>query len=166
MYKKLALLAAIALAPIQASAAVLTVNTGWADDTLSSVPGPTDGSPWTFTLTSGAHFTLADCCIPGDSYTLSGDVNGLATFFAGAADIRSTGAYGGNWLDARFSKFSAYYGPGTYTFNITGDGIAGVPAGLGLRLDTSVPEPASWAMLIVGFGLVGASMRRRAVLAA
>lgn len=26
----------------------------------------------------------------------------------------------------------------------------------------AVPEPATWAMLIVGFGLVGASMRRRA----
>jgi hypothetical protein len=26
-----------------------------------------------------------------------------------------------------------------------------------------VPEPASWAMLIAGFGLVGAAMRRRAL---
>jgi hypothetical protein len=25
----------------------------------------------------------------------------------------------------------------------------------------SVPEPATWAMMIVGFGLVGGSMRRR-----
>jgi hypothetical protein len=25
----------------------------------------------------------------------------------------------------------------------------------------AVPEPASWAMMIAGFGLVGASMRRR-----
>lgn len=28
-----------------------------------------------------------------------------------------------------------------------------------------VPEPASWAMLIAGFGMVGAAMRRRAALA-
>lgn len=28
----------------------------------------------------------------------------------------------------------------------------------------SVPEPASWAMLIAGFGLIGASMRRRNVM--
>jgi hypothetical protein len=26
---------------------------------------------------------------------------------------------------------------------------------------TAVPEPASWAMLIAGFGLTGAVMRRR-----
>jgi hypothetical protein len=29
-----------------------------------------------------------------------------------------------------------------------------------------VPEPASWAMMIAGFGLVGAAMRRRAMVAA
>ena len=28
---------------------------------------------------------------------------------------------------------------------------------------TFVPEPASWAMLIAGFGLTGAAMRRRRV---
>ena len=30
----------------------------------------------------------------------------------------------------------------------------------------NVPEPASWAMMIAGFGLVGAAMRRRAMVAA
>ena len=36
---------------------------------------------------------------------------------------------------------------------------AGEVAGLG-----AVPEPSSWAMMIAGFGLVGAAMRRRAAL--
>ena len=31
----------------------------------------------------------------------------------------------------------------------------------GLSVVSPVPEPASWAMMIMGFGLVGASMRRR-----
>lgn len=29
-----------------------------------------------------------------------------------------------------------------------------------------IPEPATWAMLITGFGLVGATVRRRRALAA
>lgn len=33
-------------------------------------------------------------------------------------------------------------------------------------LTGAVPEPASWALLIVGFGLTGAAMRRRATVAA
>lgn len=32
---------------------------------------------------------------------------------------------------------------------------------LDLRTQTAVPEPATWAMMIAGFGLVGAAMRRR-----
>lgn len=32
----------------------------------------------------------------------------------------------------------------------------------GLTIQTGVPEPASWAMLIAGFGLVGGVLRRRA----
>lgn len=54
-------------------------------------------------------------------------------------------------------------GPGnvnTLTFRVTDYGIVS-----GLRVDnllgTAVPEPATWAMLIVGFGLVASQIRRR-----
>jgi len=43
-------------------------------------------------------------------------------------------------------------------FNLAGDG--GGNFGIGGAL-ANVPEPASWAMLITGFGLVGAAARRR-----
>lgn len=32
-----------------------------------------------------------------------------------------------------------------------------------IRVLTAVPEPASWAMLVAGFGLVGSALRRRSV---
>ncbi|QMW23527.1 PEPxxWA-CTERM sorting domain-containing protein [Sandaracinobacteroides saxicola] len=36
----------------------------------------------------------------------------------------------------------------------------------GLTIGTAVPEPATWAMMILGFGLVGASLRRRTTVTA
>lgn len=39
-------------------------------------------------------------------------------------------------------------------------GVNGVYAGV-LSLAGGVPEPSSWAMMIIGFGLTGAAMRRR-----
>lgn len=144
-----------------ASATVLAVGSGWQDDTLSAAGQPSDKSAWTFTVGSGAHLTIADCCVVGDIYQISGDITGTSTFFAGANDVRATGGYGSYWLSNSYSKFSTFLGAGTYTFSITGQGEGGIPAGLGVRLDAGVPEPAAWAMMLAGFGLVGVGMRRR-----
>lgn len=163
MNLKLAFVAAIMMAPSLGSAATLTLDTGWDFDTLSSVPGPTDNSPWTFTIAGPATFSLTDDFIVGDTYFLSGDITGTSTFYVGANDVRATGTFAAAWLNPAYSKFSAYLGAGTYTFRVTGDGVGGVPASLGLRLDSAVPEPASWVMLIAGFGLIGATMRRRSL---
>jgi len=47
-------------------------------------------------------------------------------------------------------------------FYVTSRSNSGDGAGLVLRI-AAVPEPATWAMMIVGFGLAGAAMRRRAM---
>ncbi len=92
----------------------------------------------------------------------------MTSVFAGPNDIRATGnasaAFG--WLSPIHGKFTTYLGAGTYAFTITGDGLGGLPAGLYLRADTSIPEPGTWAMLITGFGLVGVGLRRRTLAAA
>ena len=45
--------------------------------------------------------------------------------------------------------------------------MGGVPETLLVRgISNAVPEPASWALMITGFGLVGAAMRRKALQAA
>jgi hypothetical protein len=156
----LAAVAAIAFtAP--ASAAVLTVGSGWQSDILSAAGQPTDNSAWTFTISSGAHLSVTDDFVVGDIYVLSGSVNGTSTFFAGPNDVRATGSFGSAWLNPSYSKFTTFLGAGTYKFSITGQGEGGIPAGLGVRLDAGVPEPAAWAMMLAGFGLVGVGLRRR-----
>jgi PEP-CTERM motif len=162
----IALVAASALSS-PASAAVLVLDSGWQNDTLDVAGSPTQNSPWTFTIATTATFSLTDAFLVGDTYTLSGDIVGSTVVGAGANDIRGTGSFGSAWLDPVFGKFTTVVGPGTYTFSITGDGGGGLPAGLGIRLDTgnlnTVPEPATWAMMLAGFGVVGFSMRRRQV---
>ena len=52
---------------------------------------------------------------------------------------------------ANNTPFSSTFSPRNFNGALTYSG--GIPGG--------VPEPASWALMIGGFGLVGASMRRR-----
>ena len=86
----------------------------------------------------------------------------------------------GNLLAASGGNFNIWTGFGatsgfvagtnvlTFTVNNLGQ-TSGNPSGLRVEFTSSdasvvpgVPEPASWAMMIAGFGLVGATMRRRA----
>lgn len=63
--------------------------------------------------------------------------------------------------DARFVKLDILnnYGQGTYAERDWNSGLSEVRfAGV-----SAVPEPATWAMMLLGFGAVGYSMRRRKV---
>jgi hypothetical protein len=62
---------------------------------------------------------------------------------------------------------------GTFSFSVNAGDTYGFfvrstdgALGRGVMTIGAVPEPASWAMLIAGFGLVGAAARRRRALAA
>jgi len=49
----------------------------------------------------------------------------------------------------------------TLTFNSTGGSAYSASASLAVPPAPSVPEPATWAMTLIGFGAMGAAMRRR-----
>ena len=57
----------------------------------------------------------------------------------------------------------SHYGRGGYSGKITGFDVRSAPAGTLLiaGFTGDVPEPATWAMMIVGFGILGASLRQR-----
>ena len=79
----------------------------------------------------------------GNGAGLGGNATAFYKFDAGAAGLTSF------LLNiARGSSGAVVYSTKTSRANF--DGMGGA----------SVPEPASWAMMIAGFGLVGASMRR------
>jgi hypothetical protein len=166
---KFALAAAALAFSLPASAAVLVADTGWQNDTLVAAGEPTENSAWTFTVDALSVLSVTDDFIEGDIYVLSGDFDVSTTFFAGSAsDVQADGTYGAAWLNAAYSKVAILVGPGSYSFSITGQGEGGIPAGLGVRLDTvrsAVPEPATWGMMILGFGLVGLTARRRRLVA-
>jgi hypothetical protein len=88
------------------------------------------------------------------------------TFAGGPANLKGITIYGRN------PCCETYGVPERDKYNVTvfngqGDTLwSGVLDATGNNIDASasvsfVPEPAAWAMLIAGFGLVGATMRRR-----
>ncbi len=56
--------------------------------------------------------------------------------------------------------------PDVYTLLKSTPGAGYSGARIGALTVTAVPEPASWALLVAGFGLVGAAARRRAAITA
>ncbi len=117
-----------------------TANIGGAYDSVSITP---------ITLTAG-HYQLAAWGYNNASDTNynNGGPGGAITFntFFGA-------------LTAVSSHYSDFNAPGAFATNPDNGSTrygAGTFAGF-------VPEPATWGMMIVGFGMIGATLRRRSV---
>ena len=100
----------------------------------------------------------------GQSISIFSSVGGIST------SLYSTTVTGGYQVSNPFSNLTALLGAGdTITFG-TGNGngdnrfkTSGIEATIQLlpTVVGAVPEPASWAMMIVGFGLIGAGIRYR-----
>jgi hypothetical protein len=82
-----------------------------------------------------------------------------------------TGAFTASAGDVHINLFDGISGDfglaGNWAFDLTGGRLNGNNAQIkllsvpGLTPTGAIPEPASWAMLIAGFGLIGATLRRR-----
>jgi hypothetical protein len=125
--------------------------------------------PATLTSLTVSPFTATD----GAAYSFT---SAIGNFTGTLSDVLSAGPVSNRVLSAyalgtftpagSFSSFAA--GPASLTFSFTQNNANGAISG-GFTMSTppvpapGVPEPAAWAMLIAGFGLTGAAMRRRRI---
>lgn len=120
--------------------------------------------------TSG-QLTSIDLVLDPGRYTLAFDYSGnqrgqadssFNAAISGGLLSQNLGPLDGNSAFASFSQDFTVTTAGSY--NIVFTQSAGSP-NIGNLIDnvslTVVPEPASWAMMIAGFGIVGGAMRRR-----
>ena len=95
------------------------------------------------TSSSGIDFTSAILTGPGGPYELVEEFdNGIAEFW---------------------NLSSLFLEAGTYTLTINGDNSSTGSLG-GTVTINAVPEPGTWAMMLLGFGAAGYAMRRRKAL--
>jgi hypothetical protein len=160
-------------------ATVAVAGSGWQGDEVDGPATPSLNSPITFSVAAGqtGSFAVTDAFLYGDTYTVV--LNGVDVFTTTLGvtatpfdnNLGPAASYAAPaWNDPSYSKLLLTFGQGDYSFVITGDCGGGCPAGFAYRFDlASVPEPASWALMLAGFGLVGATVRasrRREILAA
>lgn len=169
------------LASVAAEAATYTVG-------LTVGPGSVTGTidtDGTLGVLSIANITDWDLLLNDGATTflLDGISNSAALVFGTAFTATATGLFfdfsGTSGSDAVIFQ-NPFIGAGINYFclNDALGGCSGNPSAIGLRVSNvaigdprqgvtliatagAVPEPASWALMIAGFGLTGATMRRR-----
>jgi len=96
--------------------------------------------------------------------------NGIYQPFSTAVNFTFTFADGTTGTDSRIFSTDGAYLPTTFAFDLAPvTAVRWKPVtGSGVQFDNvvladaaAVPEPASWALMIGGFGMVGGAMRRR-----
>jgi len=133
---------------IQLSRPALAINAGYYEDVW-----------WASHFGDGGAFY--------DSYTLAlAYFGGPNSRFASATFTPSTDSSdvfvnADSFLEGDEYHYTALVDPYSYASFATGGAV-----GYRIVLFDSIPEPANWALLIAGFGLVGAALRRRRLLAA
>ncbi len=153
MMKKV-LVAGVAVAAAMSVAASAGASTYFAGYTTAV--GPSGLTPTVnFSAPGGAavDVTVTDCCIVGDYYAayVDGSYIGTTPFEP----------LNGSTLSS--AVFSATLGGGTsHSFYLVDQTTAILPAGVYVQIDSSAaPEPASWALMLIGVAGLGAAVRSR-----
>jgi hypothetical protein len=167
--RKLLAGAAIAgsLLATQAQAATLAVGGGWTLFTFGGTGSniiPGGGSSYDFLLQTSAILQVTDTFVIGDVFQIFD--NGVELFITGPFNLAGVSvddpatAFAGTTYSHGFAVLGAgsHSITGVATSSPTGSGAAYIQLTEG---GGAVPEPATWAMMIAGFGMVGCMARRR-----
>jgi hypothetical protein len=153
--------ALIAAVPADAAQYLFSFNTA------TPLFGPTAAGSGTFTTSNTAMTVAGQTAF--QILSISGTVNGLAI-------VAPTGNYGNyfttgpSFLDGTGTSFTVAGGGRVDFFNQSSNGLYRVNTfspgssnfvNASSSLVAPVPEPASWAMLLLGFAAIGFAMRRR-----
>lgn len=123
------------------------------------------GNPdWTFTLLTAGSITFIDAFLPGDQFSITDNGSVIGSTSAPNSAGPTCGSNITACLaDADISKGTFALSAGSHSINGTVlQNTPGFTFGGGFfRINSAVPEPGTWAMMLLGFGGIGLAMRRK-----
>ena len=159
----LAVTATLAIVSSPANAFDLENNSGWHEFNFGTV-----GYEWNeffeFDLDSPAELLVTDAYLSGDRFeVLINEMSRGLTSAPTSIEADAGNMFDFAYADPRWSSGHYFLKPGSYTVSgfVIESPYQGGPAAIQLRSVSSVPEPASWAMMLLGLVAVGAFVRRR-----
>ena len=129
-------------------------------DSMLSLPNFTE----TLTFTTATAGTLS-ISVNTSTTGPENDVDFTNVFLSGGGLVGNVNI-GSTGVDPFESRGLSGLGVGAGTFTLTIQGTPGTQTGsfggtVAFQAQSAVPEPATWGMMLLGFGAVGFSMRRR-----
>jgi hypothetical protein len=116
---------------------------------------------------AGDTFSLTDGFLVGDVYKVAFKtgpvtITNTSTFTSYPTSFNNNlgdaADFAAPWLNDDYSHLQVSLSPGIYTVTVKELENISFPAHFGFRLD-AVPEPATWAMMMLGVGLIGVGLR-------
>jgi PEP-CTERM putative exosortase interaction domain len=133
-------------------------------NTLSGFYGMGVQSTATVNPLTGLPTTASDVDFTGAFLTLACPVIGSPAACTGFSHIVDfTDMNPGNDISENRATSGLFLPAGSYTIHITGTrgAVSSFDGNLSFFAGTQLPEPATWALMILGFGAVGWQLRRR-----